>query len=99
MYSPPLTLSFGSLEVSPDEISERIVAIEHEQKSMRQIVEDHIHDEEAWRIGHDDKVNQIYEVLVGAKGAARVMGWVIVALGAVGATWSWVVSHLNVSLR
>lgn len=85
--------------MTPDEASDRILAIEHEAKALRQLIEEHVRDEEAWRVGHDEKMDEIYNVLVGAKGAAKVLGWMIVALGATATAWTWVKANLIVAVR
>ncbi len=84
--------------MTPDEM-ERIVAIEHEQKDLRRLIEEHVKDEEAWRLGHDEKVDKIYEVLVGAKGAAKFLSGVVLVLAAMGGMWEWIVHNLNVSIK
>ena len=85
--------------MTPEETAERSVAIEHEAKALRTLIEEHVKDEEAWRVGHDKKIDAVYEVLVGARGAAKVLGWVIAGLGMAAASWSWIVHNLHVSVK
>lgn len=78
--------------MTPEEVIARISAIEERIRA-------HTEEEDVRWASLDQKVNEIHTVFVGAKGAARVLGWIIGGLGALAAAWSWVISNFHVGVR
>lgn len=81
------------------ELAERLTRLEEQMLQTRKMFLDHIESEERQFAEIASHVKELRDILVGAKGAIRVLGWIIVTIGSIGAMFAWLNHNLIVNIK
>lgn len=81
--------------MSPDEVVLKLAQIESEQSRLRVIFEDHTRIEEERFDEIATHVRELREIFIGAKGAARVLGWLVAGCAAVASFVVWFMQYFQ----
>jgi hypothetical protein len=80
-----------------DDIGERVARLEAESETIRRMFASHTAVEEARFAEIAEAVHELRDVFIGAKGAARVLGWAIAALAALASATLWSIQHVRLN--
>jgi len=85
--------------MTADEMGERLVRLEAQQAQTQAMFAAHIRAEEEQFALISMHVKELRDILVGAKGAIRVLGWIIVIVAGIASAWTWVSHTLTVGIK
>ena len=85
--------------MTPDEMGERLVRLEAQQSQLQAMFAEHIRTEEEQFENISMHVKELRDILVGARGASKVLGWIIIGAASLASAWTWISHTVSVRLH